>query len=162
MSKWGRINLPDHQAALDDLDRLKQVLDLQQGNLGIDLNHDVADAILACMAAESDTDGQPWPPLGHTYEEWKAIVAPGQPIGVLFGTMRQVDQLRGETHIAPDSLTMTYGTDAVARLHALRFQEGQAVTGWPNHQPRPFYYLGTAAVAAADRHIDAHFNRFTI
>ena len=111
----------------------------------------VATAIMINMDAECDPDGNPWPDLSNSYATWKATIAPGRPMGYLYGTMKTMDNLMGVAVVQGSQMTMTYGVDPVAIAHAIKFTEGGLVTG-TNQPPRPFYGLTTYAEQQLNDH----------
>jgi hypothetical protein len=150
---------PDHNAyreILNDFGKMASCFDLVRGNLW----HDVCDLVAGCihvqMDMELDPDGVPWADLSPTYAQWKQGVAPGRPIGELFGVMKTMTQLTGEVIVTRNQITQKYGVDDVAKTEAWKFTEGGLATG-TNQPPRPFYEFNTAAIAALDGWFDHVF-----
>lgn len=125
---------------LRDLNRHKQIFDLDQNRLAESLMDIDAGVILAAMDAEVDPDGAPWAPLSELYLEFKARAAPGAPMAVLYGHMKTIEQLHGLRRITAREAVMVYGIDELARELATFFQEGNS-----RQPPRKFY--GTSAEA---------------
>ncbi len=105
------------------------------------------------MMMESDPDGNPWPKLSDSYQEWKDRVAPGELMGYLYGAMKEESNIRGVPVTSGNQMTIAYGPDPVAIQHAIKFTEGGIVTG-TNQPPRPFWALSQQAEAEITQHID--------
>lgn len=142
---------------LADLTRLEKPFNFTRDQLGPRTCQVAARAILDNMEAEADPDGWPWPALGPSYEAWKNAVAPGNPIGVLWGHMRDTTQLEGEQRITIKRVEQEYGIDEKAKQEAAEFQEGGLLTGTMQPQ-RPFYAVGHHCADELDAHFDAHWN----
>ena len=143
-------------AILDDFRAIARTFDLDRHDLA-DRMMDIATfEILAHMDAEVDPDGVAWAPLSQKYIEYKAEIAPQAPMAVLFGVMKTWDQVAGERHVETARATMTYGTDDAARIEAVKFTEGGAVTGTDQPQ-RPFFGLTNGAVGRIDAMLERHF-----
>lgn len=131
---------------LADLERHKTIFDLDRHGLGAKLMDATAEQILRDMIDEKSPDGAPWARLSEAYAEYKAKVAPGQPISVLFGHMRTIGQLKGLRRAAAREAVMVYGVDDLARDLATWFQEGSS------RQPaRPFYGISAECEARLDQ-----------
>ena len=149
----------DIQGLLADIRRLKDPFNLSRSGLGDQLlDIAVLNIVLNCSAG-LDPDGQPWLPLSKSYQLWKDNIAPGQPIGRLFDLMLDYGQLSGERTVGPAWAIARYGTDSLARIEAMKFQEGGLVTG-TNQPPRPFYGFTHGAVQMADATLTHVFNSF--
>jgi hypothetical protein len=147
-----------------DLTRHEHIFDLDRHGLGEALLDLAAEAILAQMDSELDSDGQPWPELSEGYAEFKAEHAPGKQMAELWGLMKSLDNLRGVRHIDQDSAQSTFGYDTdQSRDEAFWFQEGfdgVDSLGRKRHQPpRPFYAFNQHAIDEADQYLTRHFDR---
>jgi hypothetical protein len=142
-----------------ELDMIEHMFDLDQHDLGRHMLDNAAFEITVNMANETDSDGFPWAPLSSWYEEWKKNVAPGAPIGYLYGLMTNWEQIAGERLIYQYTASMTYGIDVIAKIEAVKFQEGGIVTG-TNQPARPFYGLTLAACLRANDRFDVIFTNF--
>ena len=138
---------------LGDLDRHKQIFDLDQNGLGEALMNIDCEVILRDMDAEVDPDGKPWPPLSELYLAWKAIAAPGSPMAVLYGHMKTLAQLKGMRRTTARLAVMVYGIDEEARDLAEWFQEGNAKQ---NRPPRRFYLQSAEAQQLKDEYCRNH------
>lgn len=139
-----------------DIDHMIGLFDFTTGGLGDKATALVSQSILDSMDAEVDCDGIPWAALSYGYEQWKTSVAPGQPIGVLWGSMKTLDQLEGEQIIQPKHIVHTYGKDAMVRTEAMKFQLGGLVTGTRQPQ-RHFFGFNWAATWKLGHLFDAIF-----
>lgn len=148
----------DPKPIYDDLDAMADLFDFTKNDLGESATEIQVETVLDAMNAEVDCDGIPWADLSASYEEWKSKVAPGQPIGVLYGHMKTVDQLEGEQDIRPKLIEHTYGTDDIARTEALKFQLGGLVTG-TNQPQRHFWGFNWAGVWKLNQLFDSVFHR---
>lgn len=142
--------------ALADLQRAAAAFDINE--LAEPYRQAAVDGILAAAAAQTDPDGNPWAELSRSYKEWKDAVAPGKPIGVLWGLMLDRAQLEGALAHSRDRVEHTYGIDPEAVAEAIKFQLGGLVTG-TNQPQRPFWGLTPSAIAAMDAISDAAFTR---
>lgn len=141
---------------LKDLDVFSRVFDLTRDRLAYRAQEIVAEVILADMQQELDPDGSPWPALSPAYAEWKAKQVGSQPMAVLYGLMRTMENLRGQDmDVRPTEATFVFGQDAQAQAEAAWFQD----PGNPNQPARGFYSLGIPAVARLDQFFDSEFNR---
>lgn len=131
---------------LADLERHKTIFDLDKHGLAEKLMDATAEQILRDMKAETDPDGNPWPALSEAYTEYKAKVAPGQPMSVLFGYMRTIEQLKGSRRIAAREAVMVYGVDEKARQLAEWFTQGNS-----RQPPRPFFAISAECEARLDQ-----------
>jgi hypothetical protein len=123
---------------IPDLTAMREPFNFAANSLGHNAAEITADAILLAMDAEFDCDGVPWEPLSYTYAQEKAILAPGEPMSVLYGHMKTKDQMMGDIIVMPKTMTQTYGQDPLAKEEAEKFQEGGAVTG--TRQPKRSFY----------------------
>lgn len=132
---------------LADLERHKTIFDLDKHGLGTALMDATAEQILRDMVDEKGPDGNPWAPLSEAYAEYKAKVAPGQPISVLFGHMRTIAQLKGLRRIEAREAVMVYGVDELARDLATWFQDPTN----SRQPPRPFYGISSECETRLDQ-----------
>lgn len=141
-------------ALVKEIESYEDIFDFaRNGNdLGEQLVGIAAAAINDQTEHELDEDGTPFAPLSGGYADWKARVAPGAPIGYLWGHMRTFDQMLGLYSIRSASIDQTYGVDDMARNLAVWFQEGNS------RQPaRRFYAFNSFALAAMDQFLENHF-----
>ncbi len=132
-------------AILADLERHKTIFDLDRDGLGEKLMDATAAQILRDMEAEVDPDGRRWAELSAAYVEYKQKVSPGEPMSVLHGRMRTLEELQGLRRITAREGVMVYGTDEQTRQEAEWFQEGNS------RQPgRRFYAISAECEARLD------------
>ena len=148
--------MPGQSTAMNAaLERHKTAFDFTVDDLGNRATVVTAAAIYAYMDEQIDPDNAPWLELSEGYDAWKQRHYPGQPISVLTGHMKQLDQLVGVVDVRETIVTQTYGTDDEARLLAEWFQEGYA----PQNRPaRRFYAFNDLAVASLDDFFSRHFH----
>jgi hypothetical protein len=139
-----------------DMAKMLTTFDLDRNNMAMYCFIDVAMGIQSNMDLEMDSDGNTWDQLSHSYDTWKQTVAPGMPIGWLYGLMRDITELLGTQLIGQDVAVMSYGTNMISQMEAIKFSEGGAVTG-TNQPPRPFYGLTFVAIAKCDASFDYQF-----
>lgn len=137
-----------------EINGFRDIFDLNR--IGARLLHDAASEIHDQMEQELDPDGMPWPALDPTYEKWKDQIAPGKPIGELFGLMKSFDQILGTQGISVHQADMTYGTDPVAITEAVKFTYGGLVTGTRQPQ-RHFYALPASAISRCTTFLEGEF-----
>jgi hypothetical protein len=153
---------PLMDAIIGDLQRHKTIFD--PVNVGEEVCDIIAEEILVCMDAQVSPDGTPWEPLSIAYEYWKNKHYPGEPMAVLEGHMKTLEQLKGTRIIAGaggSEMQMTYGIDELARDLAEWFQEGNQggggfLGGITSHgqPPRPFYSISQPAMDRIDAYLD--------
>lgn len=143
-------------AIVRKIDTLTHALDFDRAGLGDTLVAAAAEEIFRAMDQESSPVSGPWPALSPGYDAWKSAHYPGQPMAVLLGHMKTLEQLTGLYRITTDDIRQVYGIDADARALATWFQEGHG-----NQPPRPFYEFGPIVVDRLNQVVDQHFARMT-
>lgn len=143
------------RSILRDLDRHIHLFDLDQGDLGEDLMDVAAGVIRQDIDGQVDPDGQPWPELSDAYATWKATVAPGNPMAILYHQMIDSEQIAGERWVSPTEGRMVFGVDEVPKQEAVWFQEGDPNNNQP---PRRFYEFSLESLTRMDAHLDRHFD----
>jgi hypothetical protein len=103
-----------------------------------------------------DPDGIAFAPLSPKYAQWKAVVAPGKPIGTLSGAMGSHPALQGTMQTSSDRLTISYAGDAYSQYKREAFESGQFAHG--SGPPRQFFFIGTKVQAKIDAHCEQHLN----
>lgn len=144
----------DLQSIIAEIRAHPHALDFDRHDLGENLVYIAAEAILNQMGEEIDDDGQPWAPLSELYTEAKQRIVGNEPISVLYGHMRTLDQLQGLYRITPRTIDQVYGLDEEARDLAEWFQDPSPDRNQP---PRRFYGFNAMALALLDQWVDAHF-----
>ena len=135
------------------LERHKTIFDLDKNGLAESLMDIDAEVILREMGQEIDPDGAGWPALSLAYLKFKSRVAPGAPMGVLYGHMKTETQIKGLRRITAREAVMVYGVDELARDLAEWFQEGSKKQ---NRPPRRFYKLSVEAQTRKDAFCRQH------
>lgn len=143
-----------------DIDNLIEWTDMSRRNMGRLVLETTAACILQYMDMQAGPDGLPWEKLSKGYQEWKDYVAPGAPMAVLRGHMKQLHQLIGLQTITPELARMEFGVDIKAKMEGDKFQWGGLITG-TNQPPREFYAINSLAESWANKIFDAAFAAVT-
>lgn len=141
---------------LRDLDRQVHAFDLDRDDLAEDLMDVAAEVIRRDIDSQTDPDGQPWPELSPAYAEWKATVAPGNPMAFLYRQMIDNEQILGESWVSATMARMVFGVDETPKQEAVYFQEGNPENNQP---PRPFYAFSIECLTRMDALLDQRFAR---
>lgn len=152
------VSIRGEAEALADLAAFGRPFDMDQ--LGPALRDIAVDGMEASTQAQTTPDGAPWAPLSDDYRKWKQAVAPGMPIGILFGVMLARPELDGVLLTNHERAEHSYGITIAARVEAIKFTLGGIVTG-TNQPERPFWGLTHQAVARMNDLCDAVFVRAT-
>jgi hypothetical protein len=144
-----------------DRDALRDLFDFRTDYLGEKVLNASTRAIDANCSQQLDPNDMPWPALGQWYAEWKSRVAPGKPIGVLWGVMLSWSELLGRRRITKYTAVHAYGVSPLARYEAVAFQEPHLV-GRPGQPPRPFYAVSPSRIGEVHRVFDDYFAGWTL
>lgn len=129
-----------------------------ESSMGKDAAHAVAEAIAQAAADQKTTDGEPFPDNEPKYADWKdRKYGVGNPAyGRRTGQMLSLQSLLGNVDVAPDEVTLTYGTgEAPERSVASNYigEGDKKVTDkqkadYNNERMNNFYKIGEAGRAA--------------
>lgn len=153
----GGSNIDDVERWLDEMiDSINFTLPGKDQSIGRDLAGVVAEGIADRSVPDArDPDGASWAPNEEPYKSWKRKKYDADQPGILTGQMLSLESLKGETDVAPDQVTMKYGTgkpaerarNGAARPKAANPATDREKARYFTDSGRPFYALD-AEIAA--------------
>jgi hypothetical protein len=126
--------VPQLQAAILELEKIKHLFDFTTDDFGHDLLDICADRNRETFQAETTPTGESWPPLSDKYDRWKSRYFPGKNMGHLHEILSLEINFHGVRTVTADRAESRFGASEEAYVEGQWFQFGDPAHNRPERR----------------------------